>query len=772
MKRAALRARCLACRYVFSPPNPIVRSHESPSPATRPLSIAFRTKKQEFSICGILRNVEQSDGSSPRNIRNALQHQLSTDQLLAQQSSAAMAPLPPSSDGDWQCFVQWERYRAPLIQLSSPAPTAIQQLADEWAQIPNKKTLADAVHKVQRALEDEQKAGVRLQVRRAALEAEDEAVSRLVELSRNRVKEGLQSLLESREILARDLRALQKVQGALISERSRKYTAELLEKTDAAIEEVQAELSAFQRRPSRDSHDRDTARGSKRRNDDDTSDGDDDDDASGFGNKRKRSAPKAPKLGSTHKSGSAGKQGQEDADDNGQPDIFGAGQTHAADGPGTSPKPRIQPPRSSHKYQYRPNSSGSDRRPNFYQYAPSSSGAQEAAVDIPVVANANEEGLEPRESSVMQEDDGQKMDDEVADNEEPNGEDDAPDPAEVLLRAYDASPACVVWFEALDNSGLTRDEREKAGILFWDLVDIHGRENENWGLAPLIYDYGYGGHPVIAHIGDSWIEDEDELDEAFTSGWQKAISDFEKKSPGSNLMALMRDRQREADEHYQQYGERIFAPVLRESDTITKFVLRVRVKIDEEKKEALIRSWNQEIRLLRDKGLNKSADEAKNTLDEVMERWYKKESVWRPDEDPPQSDHAISFDAGADKIGFDGERSGLEGNWVFARELGGGGHGQATLWESFDQHNGLRTQLVIKQVYVPDQWHDEHNSIWYGDSSNNRPKEFAFNRILALLHGSDNIVNVYSYATYEALEMYRIYMGKLSVEQSSKGNPR
>ena len=723
-----------------------------------------------------------------------------------------MAPLPPSSDGDWQCFVQWERYRAPLIQLSSPAPTAIQQLADEWAQIPNKKTIVDAVQKVQRALEEEQKARVRLQVRRTALAAEDDSLSRLIELSQNRVKEGLQSLLESRETLARNLRALQKVQGAAVSERSRKYTAELLEKTKAAIEETQADLSAFQRRPSRDSHERDTARGSKRRSDDDTSDGDDDDDAGGFGNKRKRSDPKAPKPGSTHKSGSAGKQGQED--DNEQPDILGAGPTRASGGlrsasqhrngsqtrpirpnyhlelasnepehweiedpaardrmpllppSEASPKPQIQRPRSSQKYQYRPNSSQSDRRPDFYQYAPSSSGAQEAAVDTPVVANANEECLEPRESSVVQGDGGQKMDDEVADNEEPNGEDDVPDPAEVLLRAHDASPACVVWFEALDNSGLTRDEREKAGILFWDLVDIHGRENENWGLAPLIYDYGYGGHPVTAHIGDSWIEDENELDEAFTSGWQKAISDFEKKSPGSNLMALMRDRQSEADEHYQQYGERIFAPVVRESDTITKFVLRVRVKMDEEKKEALIRSWNREIRRLRDKGLNKSADEAKDTLDEVMERWYKKESVWRPDEDPPQSDHAISFDAGADKIGFDGERSGMEGHWVFARELGGGGHGQATLWGSFDQHNRLWSQLVIKQVYAPEQWEEEHNSIWYGDSSNNRPKEYEFNRVLSWLPGSDNIVKVYSYATYEAQKMYRVYLGESSPNEA------
>lgn len=112
----------------------------------------------------------------------------------------------------------------------------------------------------------------------------------------------------------------------------------------------------------------------------------------------------------------------------------------------------------------------------------------------------------------------------------------------------------------------------------------------------------------------------------------------------------------------------------------------------------------------------------------------------------------------AQSLGFDQERSEIQGNWHYKCQLGRGSFGNASLWVCYGPDLRIVDRKVVKETYAASLrsgWDDLR--LWFGDSLDRVPLEYVLARSASSKRGGDTILRVDGYGIYDTHAMHRLY---------------
>ncbi|KAF2216807.1 hypothetical protein CERZMDRAFT_92879 [Cercospora zeae-maydis SCOH1-5] len=125
---------------------------------------------------------------------------------------------------------------------------------------------------------------------------------------------------------------------------------------------------------------------------------------------------------------------------------------------------------------------------------------------------------------------------------------------------------------------------------------------------------------------------------------------------------------------------------------------------------------------------------------------------------PPDWTKRDKWETLARSLGFDQDRSEIQGNWQYKCQLGRGNFGNASLWVRYGPGLRITGRQVIKETYTGlhgAQWNSPR--LWFGEYYDRVPLEYALARSAACKPGGDTIVRFDSYGIYDTMAMYRLY---------------
>ncbi|KAM3424750.1 hypothetical protein BST61_g6734 [Cercospora zeina] len=125
---------------------------------------------------------------------------------------------------------------------------------------------------------------------------------------------------------------------------------------------------------------------------------------------------------------------------------------------------------------------------------------------------------------------------------------------------------------------------------------------------------------------------------------------------------------------------------------------------------------------------------------------------------PPDWMKRDQWESLARKLGFDQERSEMQGNWQYKCQLGRGSFGNASLWVRYGPGLRIADRQVIKETYTGfhgARWNDPR--VWLGKYYDRVPLEYALARSASCKPGGDTILRFNSYGIYDTMAMYRLY---------------
>lgn len=111
----------------------------------------------------------------------------------------------------------------------------------------------------------------------------------------------------------------------------------------------------------------------------------------------------------------------------------------------------------------------------------------------------------------------------------------------------------------------------------------------------------------------------------------------------------------------------------------------------------------------------------------------------------------------AQSLGFDQERSEIQGNWHYKCQLGRGSFGNASLWVCYGPGLRIVDRKVVKETYAASLRGWDDSRLWFGNPLDRVPLEYALARSVSSKRGGDTILRVDGYGIYDTLAMHRLY---------------